>query len=147
MQLEFALLCDAVTQREGLLNILGAGVAVTGKGAFPAPLGVDLAASVLLEENQLGKNHRLNVRIAAEDGSTVGELVAEFSADRTMSKEMVETVRAGLPVRFPPNALLPAPGNYAFEVRVNDELVATLPLIAFGIDAAAPLASAVEENP
>ena len=130
MQLEFALLCDAVTQREGLLNILGAGVGVAEKSDFPAPIGVDLAISLFLDEAELDRLQAFGVSIVADDGTIVGQVSGQFSAKRILPKETIEIIRVGIPVKFPPNALLPSEGRYNFEVQLNDKVVASVPLLA-----------------
>ena len=43
MRIDTALLCDAATERDGLLNVLGGGITVATRPEFPAPLGMTLA--------------------------------------------------------------------------------------------------------
>jgi hypothetical protein len=129
VQLDFAVLCDAATAREGLLNILGAGVALASRPSFPGPVGLALAVSVLLDENEFGERHRVTATVrAARGGDPVAEIVGEFIAERT-AEEPEGQIRAGL--AFPMYGLiLPREGRYEFEVRLDDELVTTLPLLA-----------------
>lgn len=69
MRLSCALLCDAATVREGLLNVLGGGVSKIVRPTMPAPLGLMLALIVDQHRTEMRREHRLDVLVLGQDGA------------------------------------------------------------------------------
>lgn len=87
-----ALLCDAATVREGLLNVLGGGVTTTTFDRYPAPLPVTLA-----------------LRLS-------GDSVADFDHAGLVvtlldDSQGVEAARLDLPLQLQPSPTPPSPGE------------------------------------
>ena len=116
VKLVFALLADAATVREGLLNLLGAGVNILRKQAFPAPLGLPL---VVLLEVPLDNStpHELEVRISGTTAA-LPLLRLRFGSQATPT-EMAD-LPAYLPVVLPTAEVpLPEAGRYEAVVTLD----------------------------
>ena len=135
MRIDCALLCDAATVREGLLHILGAGITRAGRPAFPAPVDLTLALRILVHPTELNRPHELEVRLQGADGEGIGGFVIGFESDNPGGLEPGEHVSLPLPIVPPPDAQLPGPGRYSFEVLIDGVHQATVPFIAHQIDA------------
>ncbi len=62
MRIDCALLCDAATVREGLLHVLGGGIAHAVRPSFPAPAAMSLAVHVWVTQDEATGDHVLAVR-------------------------------------------------------------------------------------
>lgn len=86
MRLDFAVLADAVTVRENLINVLGGGL--TRIAAFPAtgsaatPFGPAVAtgahfmvgARIFLSRGELGRPHRFESKVSLPDGGELNKM-------------------------------------------------------------------------
>lgn len=125
MKLTCALLCDAATVREGLINVLGGGVSRVSRPALPAPLGMALALVVDQHRTEMGREHRLDVLVLSEDGAELARANLTWRADR-----IPEDLAADypFPVIVPLHAvMLPSFGGYSVELLIDDVHQATLP--------------------
>lgn len=118
MDVDCALLCDAVTVREGLLHVLGGGATRLVRNEWPAKVGVALAVRLLLHPTEIRPIHELRCDLVDEDGHPIGQL--------TMSMELSDihdtfpgqdySVPIGLPVG---ELQIPRAGAYSFEIFVD----------------------------
>lgn len=79
MDVAAALLCDSATVREGLLNVLGAGVTRLWRPELPAPLAVTLAVIAEMAEEDLPVPHEVEVTIS-NTGGLIGQAMGGFQA-------------------------------------------------------------------
>lgn len=119
-----AVLCDAMTVREGLLSVLGGGITKLIRGAYPAPLLADLAAWIEDDARPPPGPRAYVVRVVLR--SEVGELGAvDSGVALTIPEEMQDNVTISMPVWLA-GLTVPAPGRYFLDVHVNGELLRTL---------------------
>ena len=84
MKLAGAFLCDAASIREGLLNVLGAGITRIGAISLPAPLSVTVAALFELTLDETSSAHTNTVTVTRdEDKKLVAKLEAQWTVDPT----------------------------------------------------------------
>jgi hypothetical protein len=124
VRLECALLCDAVTVRESLLHILGGGVSYVTFPRYPAPVNLDVAVRVVFEPEDLSerRDHRLEGRLSAERGQLAHQTF-DFATDPG-------DMEAALALPLSVGVMLPAAGHYRFELILDGEPLASLPLEA-----------------
>lgn len=130
MRIDCALLCDAVSVREGLLHILGGGVTRAGRTEFPGPLGLCLALRVLIHPTEAEKPHQLQVKLLNADGQPVAGVDVEFGLEDTGALEPGEHASLPIPLVFPPEVQLPEPGTYSFELLIDGIHQVSVPFIA-----------------
>lgn len=129
MRLVIASLCDAAVIREGLLQVLGAGINRLTRTSLPAPIDVELALMFQLEsEDEARAEHSVTVALLGPDGE-----------DEVGSYEMGWGPSQGgdVPRPFPlvplPSALrwmpVEAYGHYELRVALDGESVASLPFL------------------
>lgn len=129
MRLDCALLCDAVTVREGLLHILGGGVTRTHRQSFPAPLSAALAFHVTVDRSEADMQHTLDARLIGESGEEVGVAHVDFTAQPSGRELPDEALSVSIPVPLY-TIPLPKPGPYRFEVAINGEHLTSLHFVA-----------------
>jgi hypothetical protein len=112
-----ALLCDAATVREGLLNVLAGGVTRLNAPAYPYQYQGALAAVFTAHPTEAAKEHDIQVIVQSEDGQRLVELGAQMQAqpgpDLQPGEEMV------IPAVLNFGIALPAPGRYSFEMLID----------------------------
>lgn len=126
-----AFLCDAATVREGLLNILGAGVTRIWRESFPSIMNVDLAIMITLMPVEAKGPHRLRVVIQNEDGGPLAELDGEFGVGALP----VHALKPGEPLATPMvlnlrQIPIPKEGVYSVELLIDSQLAKSLPFVA-----------------
>jgi hypothetical protein len=115
-------LADAATVREGLLNVLGAGVNVLIRPSYPAELGVPLVALLELEPEDM-KAHTVEVTIQADSTALTR---VEVRIDTGVSGPFGD-LPAYVPLVVPvADAVLPGAGRYEATLTVDDQLLAVL---------------------
>jgi len=129
VRVDCALLCDAVTVREGLLHILGGGVTRLGRPSYPAPMAVSLALRILLHPSEAGRQHRVEIEIVTQDGAQVGQVQAVFQAERPAAGvlEPGEELAVAIPISLAKFAL-PKPGSYVVDILLNGMHQVSLPI-------------------
>ncbi len=129
MRVDCALLCDAVTIRDGLLHILGGGVTRLNRPDFPAPLGVAVALRVMVHPTEADRQHTVEARLLAEDGEQIGMAEVAFeiapSGEERPGEELA--VAAGLALQM---VILPNAGAYSFELLIDGIHQASVPFVA-----------------
>jgi hypothetical protein len=127
MRIDTALLCDAVTVREGLLHILGGGVTRINRPSFPAPLGTALALRVMVHPTEADRTHVLTVYLLAEDGGEqLAEVRIEFGLNDPSALDLGEEASLALPIGLH-NVAVPSEGSYNFELLIDDIHQRTVP--------------------
>jgi len=131
MEIE-ALLCDAVTVREGLLHVLGGGANTLWREAYPAPLGVDLGLLLTLHPSEATEAHHVRIILQDEDGKVVAQLDAEFTINQPATEPAVRPgqmlyVPLAIPLR---NVPIPNAGSYSVELLVDKQHRRSLPVTA-----------------
>ena len=128
MKVDVALLCDAVTVREGLLNILGGGVTQTTHPSYPATFEGGLALRILLHPTEAGMDHQLNLILQSEDGKRLVEVKAGFRSETPPTLVPGQDLSLALAVAL--SGGIPTPGMYSFEILIDGIHQESLPLLA-----------------
>jgi hypothetical protein len=129
MRIDCALLCDAVTIREGLLHILGGGITRLARPEFPAPLNVALAVRIMVHPTECDRDHTLQVRLVDADGHEVGRLDAGFAIREPGDARPGEELAIAIPVSV--HALpLPTAGAFSFELLIDQMHQVSVPFVA-----------------
>jgi hypothetical protein len=129
MRIDCALLCDAASVREGLLHILGGGIARAARPTFPAPLGMMLALRILAHPTEADHPHGLKVVVNGAVGQqiaaaemTMGQIAQEVLAQLTPGEEISVPIALNLTQVF-----VPSIGTYSVEVLIDGLHQASLP--------------------
>jgi hypothetical protein len=131
VRIDFALLCDAATVREGLLHVLGGGVTRLNRPAYPAPIApLTLAMRILMHPTEADRQHQLDVRLHGADGEEIAKVEGQFGIGDPGDTEPGEELSIALPLGMPPQIALPRAGRYSFEILIDGEHRATVPFIA-----------------
>lgn len=129
MEVDCALLCDAVTVREGLLNILGGGITRLNRPSYPTQWNGGLALRILVHPTEGGSPHTIQVLMQDEDGSRLSEIQAAFEQMGT-SPDIAPGEQLSLPIAIQFDAAIPAPGAYSFEVLIDGHHKVSVPMRA-----------------
>jgi hypothetical protein len=134
VQLATALLCDAASVRENLLNVLGGGISAITREMFPAPLNVDLALVLAIHPSELAESHLLRVRVVGEDGQEIAAIDGQFGPAQVSGPQPRSEVQQPLvlPLR---HVGVPTPGRYSVEINVDKTHLRSLD---FEVSAAIP---------
>jgi len=121
VDVDFAMLCDAATVREGLLHMLGGGINRVVRPTYPAPLGVVLAMRIMVHPTEIDRSHHLTVVLQDADGGRNATLEIDFNVppEAASTLEPGEEAPVVLPIGFPPHIGLPAPGRHSFEILID----------------------------
>lgn len=139
MRLEFALLCDAATIRDGLLHILGGGVTnLVRPEPYPTALQAALALRISVDRNELNDQHSCQVLVQ----SGAGELVAKVQLEFALSDEPT-SARPGeelyLPIAIPLQGVgVPSPGDYRIDILLDGEQTRSLLFTVENLEARPP---------
>lgn len=133
MRVAIAALADAVNVREGMINLLSAGVTTLFRESFPAPFGADLALMLELGKQDLEADGVVGLAIQVHDdaGAEIGSVQGElgWSQSETWPAQIPAAINLG-------DLLLPHPGRYEVRIYIQgtEEIIIT-------VGAVAPLAS------
>lgn len=130
MRIDTALLCDAATVREGLLNVLGGGITVVAHPAYPADLGVVLALRIMVHPTEMASSHRLEILIQGEDGEQITKVDAEVGVGDPTGVPPGDEGEMLIAWNFPGRPKLPSPGRYSFEILIDGNHQTSIPLRA-----------------
>jgi hypothetical protein len=120
VRIDCALLCDAVTVREGLLHMLGGGVTRVHRRGYPAALSpLSLAVRILVHPTEIDRTHQLEVRLQDADGKEVAKVDVQFGVADPGSVEPGEELSVPLPLTMPSQIALPHAGRYSFEFLID----------------------------
>ena len=118
MRIAIAVLADAANAREGLINVLAAGINRLARPQYPAPMAAQL---VLLAELSVADvagsdGFEVDVRIQGPDGSEVARAEAQIGYDSQVAVESGKAVHVPLVLDLS-NALMPEPGTYQISAQ------------------------------
>jgi Family of unknown function (DUF6941) len=133
MQVDTALLCDAATVREGLLNVLGGGITSAYRPEFPAPLEMELAIRLKMHPTEIQNAHKVEILLQDEDGNQVTRAEIGFQPTEEAHQAVLppgEEVPIPITWDFPARPAIPHPGRYSFEILVDGTHRATVPFTA-----------------
>jgi hypothetical protein len=128
MRVNTALLCEAVTVRDGLINILGGGITEVQHSEFPAELGVALALRIMVHPTEVAHPHQLEIVLQGDDGEQVTKVDVGIEAGDASGIPPGEEGEMLIAWTFPARPKLPGPGRYSFEVLIDGAHQASLPL-------------------
>ncbi|MBS2034177.1 hypothetical protein JST97_04270 [bacterium] len=120
-----AMLCDAATVREGLLNVLGAGITRLHREQFPAAMGTQMALLLHSTAKDMGKNHKLVITVTHESKEKIAEFSVEFSVGANQGAKADEVITVPLVATFA-QQVLPQPGTYNIELNVDGKVARVL---------------------
>ena len=129
MKLDMALLCDAVSIREGLIHILGGGVTRIWTEQFPTAINATLALRILVAPEQAGESHAIKLVVRGPEGDDLGTFNLDFGVNPGELSPGVDSVPVPLAIPMGQVAL-PEAGQYRVEVVIDDETVYTVPVEA-----------------
>lgn len=121
IRISTALLCDAATVREGLLHVLGGGITVLGRTAFPARMRVDLGLIITAPSEYAAATHRVVITIArtGPDGDESIALEGQLAAvELDPESDDPWAMAAVVNLHEIP---LAGPGRYRLTISVDDE--------------------------
>ncbi|MEV8338515.1 hypothetical protein [Leucobacter sp. NPDC077196] len=129
MKLNTVFLADHGSVREGTLGVLGGFVNQLHRGEFPASMGVDLVAIATTVSEEIGEGEATDAFHfwCGEPGVDEplfegrGEIVSTFGHGRQTHFPMVFDLR---------NAMIPNPGQFIINFRLNDGEVHSFPFWA-----------------
>jgi hypothetical protein len=127
MRIDVALLCDAVTVREGLLNILAGGITRTTQPEYPAQFKGGLALRIMIHPTEATKPHDIEMFCQGEDGKHLFDVNGQF---QSQSAGHLPGEELSLPMALDFNLQLPEPGAYSFEILIDNIHQASVPVQA-----------------
>lgn len=130
MRFAVATLCDAASVRDGLLNVLGAGITVISRDQWPAPIGATLAFLVEIESNEFQVPFNFSIELTASEFKSAPIATIEGGFGGSLGDVVNAPIQ--LPVIVPMNdVLLPGSGSYECTIDVADgKLRETLSILA-----------------
>ena len=137
VKIQALMLCDSANVREGLLNVLSAGITRIGSPVFPCQLGVTLAVicEVSVEESAV---HQLSVTVKYEDDTLVGRVQGGLTVERTGGNVLNPAESVLVPTVIPIELfMIHREGRYDVTVAPDNNVGVTLEVWFFKVDAAA----------
>lgn len=129
MRLAMAALADAANVREGMLNVLSAGVSEMWRPEFPSPLGVVLPLLIEVTEADRFEALKIEARLMQKqpDGNDVQLAALAGEIRRRGEPQGIAYVPTVL--RWG-NAMVPAPGDYYIHVEAAQAIWTDIPFTA-----------------
>lgn len=120
-----AMLCDAATVREGLLNVLGAGITRLHREQFPAAMGTQLALLLHSTAKEMGKSHKLTITVTHENKEKIAEFAVDFSVAANAGHNAHEIITVPLVATFQ-QQVLPQAGTYDIALTIDGKHARTV---------------------
>ena|SRR5438132_9063217 len=115
MQLEWAILAEAVQVREGLAYVLGGGIDTVTASELPATLTASLLLRLNLHRTETDRQHMIEARILDEDGRELSQLHSH--AQPRLPEELPVGWDVPVMMNFPiHNLQLPRASQYSIEI-------------------------------
>jgi len=143
MRLECAMVCDAVTVRDGLLHILGGGIGRIPRAGFPAPLDNDIALRLTMSPEEVKAQHKIEIRVVTGTGALASTVTGEFSTAIADGRPVGTDVSLNIPVSLR-QVVVPGPDRYQIEIVVDERVLTTIPV---EVALATPPAPAAAQQP
>lgn len=120
MKIETALLCEAASVREGLLNVLGAGVTALHRNAYPAPLNLTVALVFEVNGADEGQSQKFRISIEKVEGGQIAYIEGGWDAD-SLTIDRGASAFAPIAIKLD-QVSVPEPGSYIarFEIDGGD---------------------------
>jgi hypothetical protein len=128
VRVDTALVCDAVSVREGLLNVLGGGVTRLNPPTYPHAFQGALALRLIAHPTEAATPHGFRIVLQTEDGKRLVEIGGDMETQPADNLEPGEELAIPLGLNF--NVSVPSPGGYSFEVLIDGIHQTTLPFRA-----------------
>lgn len=112
-------LADAVSVREGLMNVLSAGVTILKRGPFPDGMNVFLAAALELDAEDLAENSLVGFEVSlirSESGEVVHQLTSGPTSTETFKTVDNLPLLINLPIDL---RQVPLPGIGMYELQLK----------------------------
>ena len=116
------------------MHVLGGGVTRVGLPSFPSQVNLALALRILVHPTEAEGTHKLDVRLQDADGDLVATMELEFGVGDPGDLAPGEQVSIPIPLPVPPQAALPRPGTYSFELLIDRVHQASVPFIATQVE-------------
>jgi hypothetical protein len=126
MTIEVAVLCDAATDDNGKLNLLGAFNLITTQQLPAMRPACAIALRVTFAQQEEGE-HRVRFNFVDADGKSIMPSVMEIPFQVTMPPDLHFCTRNFI-VNFQ-QLTLPTSGLYSVDILVDDRPVASIPLL------------------
>jgi hypothetical protein len=127
MRLECAMVCDAVTVRDGLLHILGGGIGRVPRLGFPASLDNEVAVRLVLTPEEVKAQHKIEIRVLTSQGALASTVTGEFATAIPDGRPVGTDISLSIPVSLR-QVVLPGPDRYEIEIVVDAESLTRIPL-------------------
>ncbi len=127
MRLECAMVCDAVTVRDGLLHILGGGIGRVSRLGFPASLDNEVAVRLVLTPEEVKAQHKIEIRVLTSQGALASTVTGEFATAIPDGRPVGTDISLSIPVSLR-QVVLPGPDRYEIEIVVDAESLTRIPL-------------------
>jgi hypothetical protein len=115
MQLDWAMMAEAVQVRDGLAYVLGGGFDTVVSGQLPAALHGAVVIRLLLHRTEADRQHAVEIRVLDEDGAELlrlhGHFQARIPADLPLGWDIPLLVSFAIP-----NLPLADEGRYSVEI-------------------------------
>ena len=143
-ELDFAFLADHVRVEGGVAHVLAAGIDTITAPTVPTGQNIGVHFRLGFTRQECGRPHRIEIIFQDEDGRRLLQLANVVTPEWTPT--LPPHWRQGLAVGMNLGVPLPHYGLYSFELMVNDEARATLPLRVIPQEQA-PTAARVADEP
>jgi len=127
MRLECAMVCDAVTVRDGLLHILGGGIGRVPRLGFPATLDNEVALRLMMTPDEVKAKHKIEIRVLTGTGALASTVTGEFATAIPDGPPVGTEVSLNIPVSLR-QVVVPGPDRYQIEIVVDGQSLATIPV-------------------
>lgn len=129
MQIEYAILADAVKIRDGLLYVIAGGITSFTPPALPAPLTLSLAVKFKGTRGEVERPHQLEVRFVDEDGRPSPDLQTLNMPFTPTPGSQVNGLDAEINIVVEmQSALIRRPGNYMIDIILDGHSYKRMPL-------------------
>ncbi len=120
-KLDYALLCDFVRPEGGLAHVISAGIDTIYAAEVPTGHNLGLLMRFTFTQGECGRPHRIEVYFRDTDGQDLTKIEAVVTPEwnDTLPPGWPLGLQAGLNFGVP----LPAFGEYAFEIMLDDNSV------------------------
>ncbi len=127
MRLECAMVCDAVTVRDGLLHILGGGIGRVPRLGFPAPLDNEVALRLTMTPDEVKAQHKIEIRVLTGTGALASTVTGEFSTSIPDGRPVGTDVSLSIPISLR-QVVVPGPDRYEIEIVVDGQSLTKIPV-------------------
>jgi hypothetical protein len=119
MHFVVATLCDAVNVREGLPNILSAGLSKLTRASYPSPLGISAVCMVQVPPAELAVSRKITVEVRSLDRSDLRPH-ARFEGGWESIDRQDDRLPAGVNLIFNLEQVpIPEPGYYEVWIEID----------------------------